>query len=411
MIMKKIFLAILCSAAMALASCEQGGNDVVKPTFPEVQILAVEAGISYDITFVAEKPWTISLSAESQQYATLNYEGFTDTQHMGPAGENSIKLNVRSGVGSYVSDIVFDIDITMANFTEDLAVCTIAKSTKVINVTGDINPGTSSLSTLSVGGHPENGPFANAPYTYTVTHVKGTDAQDANFYVEHDVDILYNYAVYAKDSTGEFVKIDTSEESRAWLELVSFGTNGARKFRLYMYYDSKDAVKTEGVGYEAYVNIEDAAKNAMVSVYHVYNPDAEVVTETSFGLANPQAAADKGVELIHNSGRSYTLTIPSAELLNPDNVAAVSLKLTGYTEVYSGIAQKGLVLKHDEINDTYYLALDENVTLDQLVRTNDLTISALADSLEEFSISVILEWAEEAPNEDTPVEAESGSKK
>ena len=108
---------------------------------------------------------------------------------------------------------------------------------------------------------------------------------------------------------------------------------------------------------------------------------------------------------------SKTLTIPSAELLNPDNVAAVSLKLTGYTEVYSGIAQKGLVLKHDEINDTYYLALDENVTLDQLVRTNDLTISALADSLEEFSISVILEWAEEAPNEDTPVEEESGSKK
>ena len=408
--MKKIFLAILCSAAMAFASCEQGGNDVVKPNFPEVQTLAVEAGVSYDITFVAEKPWTVSLSAESQQYATLHYEGFTDTQHAGPAGETTIKLNVRAGVGSYVSDILFDVDITMANFTEDLAVCTIAKSTKVINVTGDVNPGTDALSTLSVGGHPENGPFANAPYTYTVTHRKGSDAQDANFYIEHDVDILYNYVVYAKDSTGEFVKIDTSEESRAWLELVSFGTNGARKFRLYMYYDAKDAVKTEGVGYEAYVNIEDAAKNAMVSVYHVYNPDTEIVTETSFGLADPQLSADKGVELIHNGGRSYTLTIPSVDLLNPENVTAVSLKLTGYKEVYSGIAQKGLVLKHDEINDTYYLALDEDVTIGQLVRTNDLTISALGDSLEEYSITVILDWAEEAPNEDTPVE-ETESKK
>ena len=410
MIMKKI-LAVLCCVAMLFTSCNNGGNEVVKPTFPELQTLAVEGGLSYDITFVASKPWTVSLSAESQQYATLRYEEFTDTQHAGPAGENTIQLNIREGVGSYASDIVFDVDITMENFTEVLAKCTIAKLNKVINVTGDINPGSSALSTLTAGGHPSDSPFANAPYTYTVTHMKGNDAQEANFYIQHDVDILYNYVVYAKNSNGEFVKIDTSEDSRAWLELVSFGTNGARKFRLYMYYAAKDAYKTPGVGYEAYVNIEDAAKNAMVSVYHIYNPDAEVVTETTFGLANPQFAAEKGVELIHNSGRSYTLTIPSADLLDPENVAAVSIKMTGYTEIYSGIAQKGLVLKYDEIYETHYLALDEGATIDQLVRTNDLTISALGDSLEEYSITVILEWAEEAPNEDTPVEEESGSKK
>ena len=105
------------------------------------------------------------------------------------------------------------------------------------------------------------------------------------------------------------------------------------------------------------------------------------------------------------------MTIPSADLLNPENAAAVSLKMVGYTDVYNGIAQKGLVLKHDESNDTYYLALDEGATLDQLVRTNDLTISALADSLEEFSVTIILAWAEEAPNEDTPVEDDSESKK
>lgn len=410
MTMKKI-LAVLSVVALMFTSCDNGGNEVVKPTFPELQTLAVEGGQSYDITFVAEKPWTVTLSAESQQYATINYDGFTDTQHAGPAGENTIKLNVRDGVGSYVGDIVFGVDITMANFTESLAECTIAKITKVLNITGDINPGSSALSTFTEGGHPADSPFANAPYTYTVRHAKGNDAQEANFYIQHDVDILYNYAVYAKDSNGEFVKIDISEDSRAWLELVSFGVNGARKFRLYMYYDSKDAYKTPGVGYEAYVNIEDASKNAMVSVYHVYNPDAEVVTETSFGLANPELSAAKGVELVHNGGRSYTMTIPSADLLNPENAAAVSLKMVGYTDVYNGIAQKGLVLKYDESNDTYYLALDEGVTLDQLVRTNDLTISALADSLEEFSVTIILEWAEEAPNEDTPVEDDSESKK
>ena len=410
MIMKKI-IAILSGVAILFASCENGGNSESKPTFPEVQTLAVEAGASYDITFVAEKPWTVSLSAESQQYATLRYESYTDTQHAGPAGENTIKVNVRSGVGSYVKDIVFDVDITMAGYTEDLAMCTIAKSTKVVNVTGDINPGSSAISTFTAGGHPENGPFADALYTYTVTHYKGNDAQEANIYVQHDVDVLYNYVVYAKNSDGEFVKIDINEESRSWLELVSFGVNGARKFRLYMYYDSKDAVKTPGVGYEAYVNIEDAAKNVMVSVYHVYNPDTEVVTETSFGLANPQLAVEKGVELIHNSGRSYILKIPSADLLEPENVAAVSLKLTGYTDVYSGIAQKGLVLKYDEIYETYYLAKDESVADEELVRTNDLTISALADSLVEYTITVILEWAEEAPNEDTPVEEETVLKK
>ena len=402
--MKKIFLMMLCGVAMALTSCDNGGDDRVKPNFPEVQTMDVLAGNNYEITFVTERPWTVSLSAESQQYATIRYDGFTDTQHSGPAGENTIRLNVRSNAGSYTRDIVFDVDITIDGFVENLVECTIAKLNKVINVTGDINPGSDALSTLTEGGHPADGPFADAPYKYTVTHRKGNDAQDGNFYIQHDVDVLYNYVVYAKNSKGKFEKVDISEESFSWLELVQFGVDGARKFRLYMYYTAKDAVKTEGVGYEAYVNIEDAAKNVMVSVYHVYNPDAEVVTETTFGLANPQLSAEKGVELVHTAGRSYTWMIPSADLLDPSNAGAVSLKLTGYKEVYNGIAQKGLILKYDEGYETYYLALDEGVTVDQLVRINDLTISALGDSLEEYTVTIILQWAEEAPNEDTPVE-------
>ena len=399
--MKKIFLMMLCGVAMVLTSCENGGNETVKPNFPKLQAMAVEAGKTYDITFEAEKPWTVSLSAEAQQYATLRYEGFTDTQHAGPAGENSFTLNIRSGVGSYADDIVFDVDLTMDGFVESLVKCTIAKSTKVVNVMGGINPGSNALSTLAEGGHPENGPFVNAPYKYTVTHKKGNDALEANFYVQHDVDVLYNYAVYAKNKSGEFVKINTSESTTSWLELVTFGTNGASKFRLYMYYDTKSAVKTEGVGYEAYVNIEDAAKNAMVSIYHVYNPDTEVVTETSFGLANPELAVEKGFKL-EGSGLYYTLTIPSAEVFT-NSAAAAAFKFTGYTDIYGGFGNGSddLEFVHDTETDTYYVALSEKASLSSLVRTDVLNISAVGDGMDSYTVNLVFDWIASTNGDDT----------
>ena len=408
--MKKI-IAIFSVVSMLFVSCQQEGN-VPKPTFPELQTLNVEAGKTYNITFVAEKPWTISLSAESQQYATLRYDGTTDFQHSGPAGEETVKLNIRSNAGSYTRDLLLNVDLSMVGYTEKLVECTIAKSTKVINVTGDILPGSKSISKLSSGGHPENGPFADAQYTYTVTHRKGLDAKGAEFYIQHDVDVLYNYAVYAKNKSGEFVKVNVDEEGSSWLQLVQFGIDGEQKFRLYMDYANSSAVLTKGVGYEAYVNIEDESKNTIVSVYHIFNPDTEVVTQTSFGLADATLSAEKGVQLV-GSGYNYTLTIPSIDVLN--DPSATALKFTGYDEVNAGFvdSRDGLVVKKDEEASSVeadspvyvcYLAKDEKVEAVQLVRTYNLSVTAQADSNHEYNITVILEWAEEAQDEETPVE-------
>ena len=408
--MKKI-IAIFSAVAMMLVSCQQDGK-VAKPNFPELQLMNVEAGKTYNITFVAEKPWTISLSAESQQYATLRYDGTTDVQHSGPAGENTVKLNVRSNAGSYTRDLQFDVDFTMVGYTEKLVECTVAKRSKVINVTGDALPGSASMTYLSEGGHPENGPFADAQYTYTVTHRKGLDAKGAEFYIQHDVDVLYNYAVYAKNKSGEFVKVSADEEGLSWLHLMQFGVDDEQKFRLYMYYTNSDAVLTNGVGYEAYVNIEDVDKTPIVSVYHVFNPDTEVITPTSFGLADSALSNEKGVQLV-GSGYNYTLTIPNIEALN--DPTATALKLTGYNEVNPGFvdSRNGLVVKKDEAASSVeadtpvyvcYLAKDEKVEAEQLVRSYTLSITAQADSNHEYNITVILEWAPEAEDETTPVD-------
>lgn len=411
--MKKI-LAVLCGVAMIFSSCENGGNNDSKPNFPDVQVLDVQAGKTYKLTFTTENPWSITLSPEAQQYATLYYDGFTDTQHAGPAGENSIRLNVRSDAGSYVSDIIFSVDITISRYTEKLIECHIAKSTKVINVTGGINPGSGAISTLTKGGHPENGPFADALNTYTVTHYKGLEATGGEFYVQHDVDLLYNYEVYVKDKTGNFVLVDTSEgSSSSWVSMMQFGVDGEQKFRLYMDYTKSSAIKTPGVGYEAYVNIVDATKTVLVSVYHLFNPDTEVVTETSFGLANPELAAEKGVTFVGN-GNYYTMTIPSLEVLLEGGMAT-AFKLTGFSEVNPGFVDSRedlLVTKSEEASSddvqnpvhVYTLNKRESVADDKLVRTYTLALDALADAITEYRVTIILAWAEEAPNEDTPVE-------
>jgi hypothetical protein len=87
--------------------------------------------------------------------------------------------------------------------------------------------------------------------------------------------------------------------------------------------------------------MEDENGDAVVSVYHVFDPAKEVVTETSFGLANPELAAEKGVTL-EGEGKYFTLTLPTVDLIT-ENYAAATLKIDGYTEVYPSIAQEKIL--------------------------------------------------------------------
>jgi hypothetical protein len=50
-----------------------------------------------------------------------------------------------------------------------------------------------------------------------------------------------------------------------------------------------------------------------------------------------------------------------------------------------------------------YIAKGDKVEDEQLVRTYNLSVTAQADSNHEYNITVILEWAEEAQDESTPV--------
>ena len=59
------------------------------------------------------------------------------------------------------------------------------------------------------------------------------------------------------------------EAAASWVEFQSFGANN-EKFRLYMNYTR--GILTPEVGYEAYVNLEDENGDALVSVYHIFNP-------------------------------------------------------------------------------------------------------------------------------------------
>lgn len=409
--MKKIFV-VLSVVAMMFAACtpDNGDNTPVKPNFPEVQTFDAVAGESYELTFVAEMAWNISLPAASQSFAYLIYDGIPESTHSGEAGEHTVTVCVREGVISYAKDIVIGVELTMNTYTETIATYTVARTEFPVNVTGAPNAGSedSSKTQFTEGGHPENGPFVSAPHTYTLRHYRGNDAKYAEFYVEHDLNqSTYNYAVYVRDSKGEFVAVEADGVS-TWVEFVSFGRDTSRdlsnyKFRLYMDYTKAEIVKN--VGYEAYVNLEDEYGDALVSVYHVYNPDDEVVVKTSMALADEELAAEKGVTMV-GSGYTYTMTLPSEDILTTDYLAA-ALKFEGYNEIYGGFGSgtPNLVFEHDAESDVYYVRLAPDGTAVGLERTEMLNISAVGDSMHSYTINLVFDWIE-ASDEDNTTDAE-----
>ena len=404
--MKKIFV-VLSVVAMMFVACapDNGGNaPVPPPTFPELQELTVESGKSYDITFTTDKAWIVSLSAESAVYATLTYtyeDGYTstDTQFYGEAGEHTIKVNVLEGIMSYAKDFVVMVDMTLGAYTQSIAKLTIPRTPYAIDVYGSAPEGfENTLSKFVDGGHPENGPFVNAPNKYSVLYLSTSEAQYGDYVVAHDFDKLYNYVVYAKNKEGEFVP---TTESTKWLELRAFTRNitddkGVSKlykmFSLSMDHTKSDAVFTEGVGYEAYVNIEDEKGDAVVSVYFLYDPNAVVVVETKMELANPELAAEKGI-VFEDNGYSYTLTYPTAESLTTDFLAG-ALKFTGYNEIYGGFGSgtQNLVFEHNEESDIWYVCLAEGASVASLVREDVLNISAVSNEMHSYTINLVFDW-------------------
>ena len=398
--MKKIF-AILSVVAMMFASCTPDDNDntPVKPTFPELQEITVESGKSYDITFSTDKSWTVSLSAEAQVYASLTYNEMTDSKFYGAAGECTITVNVREDIISYAKDIVFTVDITLESYTESLAKLTIPITPYEVDVYGAAPEGfENTLSQFVTGGHPENGPFATAPNKYTVMYLSASEAMYGDYVVAHDFDKLYNYVVYAKNSEGVFAPIT---ENTKWLEHRAFrrkvtDDKGNSKyygmFSLAMDYTKSDAVFTEGVGYEAYVNIEDENGDAIVSVYFLYDPSREVVIETKIELADEALAAEKGV-VFENTGYAYNMTFAKPELLTTDYLAG-ALKFTGFTEIYGGFGSgtTDLEFKHDEEKDVWYVCLAEGASVASLMREEVLNISAVSGSLHSYTINLVFDW-------------------
>jgi hypothetical protein len=391
--MKK-FIAIFFGVAALFASCNsKDGNGVVEPNFPPVHNLTVESGKSYEITFTAEKPWSVLLPAESQVYATLSYDGVTDTQFYGVANEEcTIVVNVREGVMSYAKDIVFNVQIELENISKDLALLTVKRTPYEITVTGTVTEGES---TFEKGGHPADGPFASVPNTYKVTYKNRFDGPEAAMIVEHNFDKLYNYRVYAKTKDEEgnvsFGPMGADDSGFPWVRLVTFGPKG-EKFRLTMEHGDSYAVLTAGVGYEAYVNIEDENGDAIVSVYYLYNPNAVAPSAEAVLLYNATDAAANGVKL-EGGGVAYKLTLSSPELLTTKHAAA-ALKVNGFNA--GGFAQENLRFAHDEANDYYYVTLAEGASLDGLARENNLSIATIDNNgLREVAITVILDWIAE----------------
>lgn len=398
--MKKISI-ILSAVAMVFASCISGTDEpqIIKPNFPELQSVAAEAGESYDLTFVAENAWTISLPASSQSAAFLIYEGLPETSHSGEAGEHTVTVRIRDGVMSYAKDIVVNVELTMMTFTESIATYTVARTDFPVTVTGVPNAGMEEIvkAKFLVGGHPNSGPFADAPHTYTLRHYNGDDARYAEFYIVHDLEpSSYNYAVYVRNSNNEFERVEAGQSSgstdETWVKFVSFGDK-KEKFRLYMDIDKTIAIPR--VGYEAYVNLEDENGDALVSIYHVFNPDEEVYTVTSVGLADAELSAEKGVTF-KCSDNIYTMTLASPDLLTT-NCLATALKFEGYIEVYGGFASgnSNLAFNHDEEKDVYYLSLSASGSLDEISRTDVLNISAISDRMDEYVINLVFDWIEE----------------
>ena len=387
---------------MMFAACtpDKGGNTPVPPpTFPELQELTVEPGKSYEITFTAEKAWSISIPAESQQYATITYEGTTDMQFYGEAGEHTITVNVREGIMSYAKDITFNVDMTLGSYTQSIAKLTIPITPYEIDVYGSAPEGFENvLSRFVEGGHPADGPFVNVPNKYSVLYLNSSDAIYGDYVVAHDFDKLFNYVVYAKNSEGKFVP---TTENTKWLELRAFtrtitDDKGVSKlykmFSLSMDYKKSDAVFTEGVGYEAYVNIEDENGDAVVSVYFIYDPNAVIVVETKMELANPELAEQKGI-VYEDNGYSCTLTYPTAESLASDYLAG-ALKFTGYTEVYGGFGSgtQNLVFEHNEESDIWYVRLAEGASAASLTREEVLNISAVGQEMHSYTINLVFDW-------------------
>ena len=163
-----------------------------------------------------------------------------------------------------------------------------------------------------------------------------------------------------------------------------------------MDYVKSDAVFTEGVGYEAYVNIEDENGDAIVSVYFLYDPNAVVVVETKVELANPELAAEKGVTF-EGSDITYTLTFPKSNILTTDYLAG-ALKFTGYNEIYGGFGSgtQNLVFEHDATNDVWYVRYvslaEGGVSLENLEREEVLNISAVGSELHSYTINLVFDW-------------------
>lgn len=390
--MKK-FIAILCGAAM-FAACNNsngGGTVVDAPNFPEVQHIAAVAGESYAVTFTAEEAWSVSLTDESQVYASLTYDGITDMQFYGEAGEYTVVVNIKDGILSYAKDILVNVEISMKGYTNDLAILTIARTPYEVTVTGSYTDGTS---TFQKGGHPTDSPFASAPNTYKVTYKGKYAGPGAEMVIEHNFDKLYNYRVYAKrkDSEGNvsFGAVSSVNDDYPWVRITSFGTNHS-KFRLWMEYEAEDAVLTGGVGYEAYVNIEDENGDAVVSVYFIYNPAADEVLPPAVELAYPSDATTNGVTF-EGAGTIYTLTLSDAALLG-DNHKPAALRIEGY-QGYS-FAQENLQLSYDSALEAYYISMVDVTAQDKLSRENVLTIGTLrTDGYEEYTITVVLDWIE-----------------
>ena len=373
------------------------------PTFPALQELTVESGESYEVTFTTDKAWSVSLSAEAAVYATLTYtyeDGFTstDTQFYGAAGQHTVVVNVREGIVSYAKDITFTLDMTLESYTRSIAKLTIPITPYEIDVYGSAPEGFDNiLSKFITGGHPENGPFVNVPNKYSVLYLNSSDAIYGDFVVAHDFDKLFNYVVYEKRD-GKFVPIT---DNTKWLELRAFtrkvtDDKGVEKlykmFSLSMGYKKSDAVFTEGVGYEAYVNIEDENGDAVVSVYFIYDPNAEIVIETKMELANPELAAEKGI-VFEDNGYSCTLTYPTAESFTSSYLAG-ALKFTGYTEIYGGFGSgtQNLVFEHNEESDIWYVRLAEGASVSSLVRDEVLNISAVSYDMHSYTINLVFDW-------------------
>lgn len=422
--MKKIVLTILCGAAMMLASCVNGGGEVVKPTFPEVTYATVEIGGSYELTFVAAHSYQISLDSESQRYATLSYEGEAGYDFYGQAGEQTYTVKIKPNLTpSYAKDLKVNVNLTMEGYTELLALYTIPRAPYEINLFGRINAGfEETCKSVCEEGHPADSPFAYCGNKYTIRHYSENDAVEGNMVIWHDYPRAnFNYVIYVKDESGKFVAVgdgDSESGVQTWVEMVTFSgkdtsststdkTKIWQKFRLYMDINSKYAHRTEGVGYEAFVNMEDENGDAVVSVYHVFDPSKVVVTETFFGLANPELAKSKGVKL-EGEGHYFTLTIPTSDIIT-ENHAAATLKIEGYSEVYPSIAQEKLLnLVHNKEEETLYIAFKEGADMEQLLRNDTLTIAVLGDVAEEYSVSVVFEWStKEEELDEIPEEGES----